>query len=119
MEDFLKLLFDLLERNEAYDPWLDVIDSHEAFEALKSEVSELEEALKEGDLKGVAEELGDVLWTAFITVVMVEREYGIKRSDVIEGLVEKMRKRKPYIFEGKKVDIEEAYRIWRISKGEG
>ncbi len=118
MEDFFELLADLLKRNDAYDPWLDVIDTEEALEALKSEISELEISLSEGDKEGILEELGDVLWTLFITLSVAEREYNLKRLDVIKGLVGKIRKRKPYIFEGRKVDIEEAYRIWRNSKGE-
>ena len=40
----------------------------------------------------------------------------INEEEVIQNIIEKIKRRKPYIFEGKKVSIEEANRIWKEAK---
>ncbi len=118
MKGALERLVDLVLKNDEYDPWIDSIDPIEALETVEEEVKELRRELEIGNFENIEEEMGDLLWTVFIVLSVLKRK-GFDPDRIVEKLEGKMKKRKPYIFEGKRVDLEQAKRIWRMAKGEG
>ena len=117
-EEAVLKLAELIMRNDEYDPWLETIDNEEALNALKEEISELESALGDGDREKILDEVGDVLWTVYIALSVLKRTLGVDYRAIVERIEDKMRRRKPYIFDGKKVSLEEARRMWRKAKDE-
>lgn len=112
MDELLELL-DFVEKNKKYSPWLNSITLKEMMEELKEEVSELEKAIEEK--KGVEEEAGDVLLDAFSVISKLEME-GAERKRIIKRLVEKLKRRKPHIFEERKISLEEEVKFWNDVK---
>ncbi len=116
MEKWLRKLAELLERNDKYDPWIDEVSIQEVLNTVKEEIEELNQAVEKKDMDNIKEELGDLLWTAFMVFLSVKKNFDIDGGEVIELLEQKMRSRKPYIFEGKKPTLDEAAKIWIKAK---
>ncbi len=115
MKNWIKRLAFMIERNCEYDPWIEAIDIEEGLREIEEEIEEIREALRRGDVENLEEEIGDMVWTAFMTL-LVSFKKGLDPEKVIRKLEEKMKKRKPYIFEGFKPSLEEAKRIWIEAK---
>src|SRR3989344_4565853 len=94
-------------------PWTKEQKLEDYYRYVLSEMFELDEALKGKDYSGLSDELGDILW-GILTIAHIAEEQGHLTVDgVMKHTVEKMKRRKPYIFEGRKVTVEEAKRIWQ------
>jgi NTP pyrophosphatase (non-canonical NTP hydrolase) len=117
MNSWMLKLMDMIERNYLYDPWIDGIDLDVALKTVEEEIEEIRKAMKNEDRENLEEEIGDLLWTTFI-VFLVALKKGLNAEKIISKLEEKMRRRKPYIFENYKPTIDEAIRIWRKAKNE-
>jgi uncharacterized protein YabN with tetrapyrrole methylase and pyrophosphatase domain len=93
-------------------PWVkeQSVESY-AKEAL-DEIREVLEAIEKKDYENLKEELGDLLWDILMIAHMAEDGNLFKVEDIMQSIVEKMKRRKPYIFEKKEVTLEEAEKIW-------
>ncbi|MCL5986335.1 MAG: nucleoside triphosphate pyrophosphohydrolase [Actinobacteria bacterium] len=78
------------------------------------------EAIDEGDFDALKEELGDLLLQVVFHSQMAEEEGKFDIYDVIHGIVEKIKRRHPHIFNGIKVkSTGEIIRRWeKIKQGE-
>lgn len=80
------------------------------------EAQEMMQAVEKKDYTNLKEELGDVLWDVLMVAHIAEENGLFKVEEIMKDVVAKMRRRKPYVFEGKKVTIEEAGRMWEEVK---
>jgi len=97
-------------------PWCCEKAPEDFLRALKEEVAELEEAFRKGDYANAREELGDVLWDAVMLAQVCERKGLFGAESVVDGLMGKIRRRKPWLVEGRAVGKEEAERVWKEAK---
>jgi len=97
-------------------PWTSrqTIESYakEAF----SEAEEMVKAVEKKDHENLKEELGDMLWDTLMIAHIAEQQGLFTAKEIMQSIVEKIKRRKPYLFEGRKVTIEEAGRIWEEVK---
>lgn len=115
MKTWARRIAEIIERNYDYDPWIESIDIEEALKEVEEEINEIREAISRKDRGNLKEEIGDLLWTSFI-VFLTASKNGFDPSEIVDMLEEKMRRRKPYIFESYKPSLEEAVRIWKDAK---
>ena len=91
-------LIDIIHHLREHCPW----DKEQTLGSMKDdgakEGRELEEAIASGDKEHIREELGDLLWSALLLMVMAEEEKGIKMRDAIAELKEKMVRRHPHVY---------------------
>ncbi len=119
MEGLLRKLMEMVAKNDKYDPWIESVNIDQAISNLEEEIEELKEALEKDEIESVVEELGDMIWTAMLVLLVARRSYGVDLKQVIGNLEGKMRARKPYIFDGYKPSLEVARRIWKEAKERG
>jgi len=83
---------------------------------LKGEVMELEESLDEGDLENFKKELGDVLWNT-ITIAIIAEEKGLfTLKDSMHSALDKLKRRKSWLFEDRQATKEEEWAVWKEAK---
>lgn len=86
---------------------------------LESEVQELKEAVEKNDVENMCEELGDVFWDAFFFGILAEEKGLFTLKEVFEGVHEKLKRRKPWVFGNETVSTpEEAVKRWNEIKVE-
>ena len=73
-------------------------------------------AIANGDRDNLKEELGDLLWDVVMCALLAERSGHFAAHEVFDGVVAKMRRRKPFVFDGTAVTAEDAKRIWAAAK---
>ena len=99
-------------------PWTKLQDVESYGHTVLDEAREVTEALENRDYGSLKDELGDLLWNAVMVMKFAERRDLFCVEDVIASILEKMKRRKPFIYEDREVTIEEAKRIWREAKAE-
>ena len=97
-------------------PWTTVRTVDEYVQYIRSEADELVAAVANGDRQNVKEELGDLLFTVVVCMLLAERSGSIPANEVMDGVVAKMRRRKPFVFDGTPVTVQEAKRLWAEEK---
>ena len=84
---------------------------------LLEEAHEVLEAIDEGDMRHVEEELGDVLMQIIFHCALAEKRGDFDVNDVIDGITEKMIRRHPHVFGEEKADSpEEVAALWQRIK---
>ena len=116
MTDSFATLADAAQRVIAGCPWTTVRTVDEYVEYIRSEADELVAAVANGDRQNVKEELGDLLFTVVVCMLLAERGGSFPAHEVMDGVVAKMRRRKPFVFDGTPVTLEEAKRLWAEEK---
>lgn len=112
----LQELIDLVRKCRANCPWCKEQTFEQHLEQVFSEAEELKEEVKRKDSEGIKEELGDLVWDVMMLLHIAEHRKMLDPDEVIGGVIEKMKRRKPYIVNGETVTIEEAMRIWNEEK---
>ncbi len=95
-------LIDVTEklRSENGCPW-DRAQTHESLkECLKNESQEVIDAIDNGDMENLCEELGDVLFQVMMHSQLAKEEGAFTIDDVIHGICDKMVFRHPHVFGG-------------------
>ena len=115
LDSFIEL-YELLKRDRRVSPWSRQNTLSSRFNELKKEIEELGEAIKVKDYDNIMEEMGDVLLDViFLSIIMEEyTDYSIK--DSIKSAVEKIKRRKPWIFSENNYTIEEELKMWNEAK---
>ncbi len=116
MKDRLNELAGAMDKNFKYCDWVNSQTVENYLKQLESEVDELKKAVKNKDRENIKEEIGDIFWDVFAISRLAGREFGFDEREPIDEVIAKFRRRKPYIFEGRKVTLEEAHRLWHDSK---
>jgi len=104
-------------RSEKGCPWdreqtLDTVRSY-----LVEETYEVVEAIEERDFQKLKEELGDLLFELVFVAQLAKERGKFEISDVISGIVEKMIKRHPHVFGGRRAESpSEVVRNWNELK---
>ena len=116
MKDTFEQFLDMLDKNEKYDVWVKSHSVRSYSQELGKEINELLEGLKNNDQKNIEEEIADILYNAFVLAKIVERDYGFEIKTLMNNIIQKMQRRKPYIFEEKEVTMEESIVLWQEAK---
>jgi len=98
-------------------PW-DKKQTHESLRKyLLEESYELIEAINEGDIDHIIEELGDVLLQVMLHSQLGEDEGYFSIDDVIEGISDKMIRRHPHVFgEEQAESVDDVMKHWQNAK---
>lgn len=105
-----------IEKNKKLCRWLRQTSLDYHFKAIESELKELKEALNKNDTEAVEEEIIDLIYVSFLILSWLEIKKKINGKRAFERFIEKMKKRKPYIFENKEIDVKKAVNIWLKAK---
>lgn len=97
-------------------PWTTARTVEEYASAIREEADEVLLAVANRDRENLKEELGDLLFDAVVCSLLAERSGYFKVHEVMDQVVAKMRRRKPFVFDGTEVTEEEAKRIWAVAK---
>src|SRR3989344_2773338 len=116
MKNQFERFFEIINKSIEYDPWVKDTGMEGYCNELKKEIDEVLEAIKKKDMKNLEEELGDVLYVWAHACKLAEQKGIFKTEEVINGAMEKLNRRKPYLEQGKKVTREEALTIWKEVK---
>ncbi len=112
IENFVKLA----RKTLAECPWANLQDVKSYVKQLTSEAEEVKAAVASNDRENLKEELGDLFWDTLMVMLIAEKEGLFRPSESLAALIEKMRRRKPFLFTGQKVTLEEAERMWAEAK---
>lgn len=115
----LPRLVELMQRLLAEDgcPW----DREQTFEKLRKyvieEAHEVADAIDKGDRDEIREELGDLLLQVVFQAELARKEGAFGPDDVVKGIVDKLVRRHPHVFEDVKVSgSAEVLRNWEQIK---
>ena len=97
-------------------PWTSAQTAEGYTAQLRSEADEALLAVANRDHENFKEELGDLLWDVVMCALLAERSGHFRAHEVCDDVVAKMRRRKPFVFDGTEVTEEEAQRIWATAK---
>jgi len=112
MKDSFEELAEFVRESLKYDEWVEDKGMIWYCDSTKKEIDEIKEALDNNDDENLKEELGDVLSTWMHICVLAEKQKGIDVRDMIQDSIAKLKRRKPFVKEKRRVDCEEALRIW-------
>jgi len=116
MKESFEEMLEAIRKVRKLSPWVSKVTSEEYSKEIVDEANEVIEAIKNKDNKNLQEELGDLLWDLLTLINIAEEEGKIDSKEVIKEVIEKIKRRKPYVFEGKTVSREEARKIWNDVK---
>jgi tetrapyrrole methylase family protein/MazG family protein len=104
-------------RSEDGCPW----DREQTISSLKEDVlgeaKELKQAIENEDYDNLKEEIGDVIWASVLMAQVAKDEGLFDIHDALKEVNEKMVRRHPHVFGGKKAENgEEAHRMFKEAK---
>ncbi|NPA38617.1 MAG: DUF357 domain-containing protein [Candidatus Nanohaloarchaeota archaeon] len=113
VNDALNKLLKYAVNNEEFCPYFSETSWESYLLALKEEIEEVANARTKDEL---VEELGDVLHDLLSVLWKLHREKVVSIEDVVNSLMQKMKERKPQVFERKKTSFKEAVENWLKAK---
>ena len=116
MTDSFSVLADAARKVIARCPWTTVRTVEQYAGYIRSEADELLAAVANGDRENLKEELGDLLFNVVVSMLLAERSGSFQAHEVMDDVVAKMQRRKPFVFDGTRVTVEEAKRQWAQEK---
>ena len=108
--------YDMLKLDRKNSTWSSQNTMESRYDELLGEVQEIKEAIDRNDNLNLKEELGDTLWDLLFLVVLAEEKGLFTSDDIIQSSIDKLKRRKPWIFTGEKLDIAEEHRRWMKAK---
>lgn len=105
-----------LEKNVTYCNWVKEKKVAGYIQGVKEELKELEEGISQNNIKNIHEEMGDLLYVTLTMLTLAKKEYKFDLAEEMQNIINKLKRRKPYIFENRSVSTEEAERIWQDAK---
>jgi len=112
MKDKFQELIELIERSLEKDPWLKERNLEKHKKELLSEAKEVVMAIDKKDYTNLKEELGDLLYDVLVASFIAQRDGFFKKEEILQEIIDKVKRRKPFLFWNKRVSKEEALRIW-------
>jgi len=107
-------LYEICKISNKLCPWSIATDAKGFANEVRNEADELIEAVEDGDIKEITSELGDVMNDCIQAAITLN----IPIENVLKSSTEKIKRRKPFLAEGKMVTLEEAKAIWKKVKEE-
>jgi len=105
--EILKLIEDI-EKTFEKCPWM----KKQTLESLKnepvSEADELKQAIEKKDIDNIKEELGDLIYDALLLAAVAEKTGVCNRKEILERIISKIHRRKPWVFGNEKIETSEA-----------
>ena len=116
-DDLVRVIAEL--RSDHGCPW----DRAQTYESLKQcladEAQEVFDAVDHKDMENLCEELGDVLLQVVLNSQIAAEEGAFSIDDVVDGVCQKMIRRRPHVFGGAKVESEEeGLALWNAIKAQ-
>jgi tetrapyrrole methylase family protein / MazG family protein len=108
--------YEMLKLDRKNSAWSRTNTLESRYDELIDEIKEIRQAIDNNDPENLKEELGDGLWDLLFLVVLAEEKGLFKAEDIIQSSIDKLKRRKPWIFTGEKLDIEEERRRWKEVK---
>jgi len=117
--DKLLHLMACLRDQEKGCPW----DREQDFSSIApytiEEAYEVADAIQRGDIAGLKDELGDLLFQVVFHAQMAKESGVFDFSEVVESIVEKMTRRHPHVFSTAEIgDAQEQTEAWELHKAE-
>ena len=100
-------LYGILRKDREISPWSGKLTLQERLTELKKEVEEVFEAVEKNDINNLHEELGDVMWDLLAAMVIAEEKYNFDIKKTLQDTINKMKQRKPWIFNNEVITVEE------------
>ncbi len=97
-------------------PWASLQTVQDYSKQVASEAREVMAAIERNDFENLKEELGDLFWDTLMVMLIAEKEGLFKSTEPMAALIEKMRRRKPFLFTGQKVTLADAEKMWAEAK---
>ncbi|MBU0470432.1 MAG: nucleotide pyrophosphohydrolase [Nanoarchaeota archaeon] len=119
MKDSFEELYLALKIDRNKSEWSKERTLQERAKHLETEVKEVLEAIEKKDLQNLHEELGDVLWGLLAVMIIAEEENNFEIKNIINNTLTKLKRRKPWIFNGEEVNSEEELNKWKKVKEQG
>tara|TARA_Y100000310_G_scaffold345746_1_gene469163 strand:+ start:8559 stop:8939 length:381 start_codon:yes stop_codon:yes gene_type:complete len=116
MHESFKELLEIIHLSRTNCPWQETLTMESQKEEFFDEAKELVESIEEKDWENVKDELGDVLWDTITLAVLAEELGHFKAEDILSAIKDKIKRRKPYIFEKHNLTKEQALDIWNQAK---
>ena len=116
MTESFAVLADAARRVLARCPWTAAHTAERYAPQLRAEADEALLAVANRDHENFKEELGDLVWDVVMCALLAERSGHFPAHEVFDDVVAKMRRRKPFVFDGIEVTEAEAHRIWAAAK---
>ena len=116
MTDSFSVLADAARKVIERCPWTTARTVEQYVAYIRSESDELLAAVANGDRENLKEELGDLLFDVVVCMLLAERSGSFQAHEVMDDVVAKMQRRKPFVFDGTQVTVEEAKRQWAEEK---
>ncbi len=116
MKEKFDEMLDAIEKNLTNCPWAKNITAKEYHKEILEEANEVREAWEKKDYENLKEELGDLLWDVIMFTKLCEKEGHFESKQIMESVIQKMKRRKPFIFENRTVSLEEGRKIWNEAK---
>ena len=117
MTESFAVLADAARQVLARCPWTAAHTAERYAPELRSEADEVLLAIANEDHDNLKEELGDLLWDVLMCALLAERSGHFPAHEVFDDVVAKMQRRKPFVFDGTEVTVEDAQRIWGRGQG--
>ncbi len=105
-----------LEKNVTYCNWVKEKKVEGYITGIREELKELEEGIARNNIKNIHEEMGDLLYVTLTMLTLAKKEYKFDLAEEMQNIINKLKRRKPYIFENRSVSTEEAEKIWQDAK---
>ncbi len=116
MEHYFEKVYEMLKLDRMNSAWSRKNTLEFRLAELQSEVDELKKALDNKDYQNMKEEIGDIIGDILFIAVMCH-EYGyFSIEDVLQEYIKKFKRRKPWIFNGENLSIDEEMKRWREMK---
>ena len=118
MKESFDELYGIMRLDRRNSPWSKKDTMENRCKELASEVEEVKLAISSNDVQNLKEELGDVLLDLLFLLVIAEEKGMFTAKEVIDGPIAKLKHRKPWIFSGEKLTVEEETKRWHELKAQ-
>ena len=116
MKERFEELIELSRAATECDPWVRQAGMTGYCRELKGEVDEVLQAIENGDVENLKEELGDLFLDLSRLCALAEEKGHFNIEDILAGVVEKVKRRQPFLLESRRVSVEEALKYWNAAK---
>jgi NTP pyrophosphatase (non-canonical NTP hydrolase) len=116
MKESFDELYKMAIADRKKSPWSRKKTLNDCHSHLAGEVEEIRQALEQEDFENLREELGDSLFDVLAFIVVAEEKGLLKGKDVIDAVMVKFKRRKPWIFNDEVMTEDDEIRRWNEAK---